>query len=218
MAEVVLFGRVRVPAGAMNHSTFRRWIRRVKVPGTGQISFIQGQLWVEETEDHFHNQMVLALTLGLGRLNLSQSLGRIWFQTMLLTNRKVKLSTEPDAMFASWDTLRARRVKLVGGDRNGGVEVVGTPDMVLEVVSRSSIQKDKGMLPSLYWQAGIPEYWLVDPRRSPVRFDILRATTTGYRRVRAVDGWRKSRVFDVEFRIVESTDPLGDPAYRLESR
>src|SRR5256885_8764701 len=51
----------------------------------------------------------------------------------------------------------------------GYLELEGTPDMVLEVVSESSVQKDTKRLRQLYWQAGIREYWLVDARREPDR-------------------------------------------------
>src|SRR5207253_2045854 len=137
-------------------------------------------------------------------------------ENMLLSNLKAGLSTEPDAMFASWDTMREGRVRLVGPRPKQPVDVEGTPDMVLEVISRSSVRKDTVVLPELYLKAGIPEYWLVDPRGGMVRFDILRRTASGYRRVREQNGWRKSRVFDAAFRLVQSTDPLGDPAFRLD--
>jgi hypothetical protein len=36
--------------------------------------------------------------------------------------------------------------------------------------------------------------------------------------VRAKDGWRKSAVFGAAFRLAQTTDPLGQPAYELEVR
>lgn len=46
--------------------------------------------------------------------------------------------------------------------------------MVLEVVSTSSVQKDYRLLRRAYWEADIREYWLVDARKAPVKFEILR--------------------------------------------
>jgi len=52
------------------------------------------------------------------------------------------------------------------------LELEGTPDMVLEVVSASSVVKDTETLLQLYWQAGIPEYWLVDARGEALEFTV----------------------------------------------
>ena len=70
--------------------------------------------------------------------------------------------------------------------------VGGEPDMVLEVVSDSSVHKDTVVLRQGYWQAGIREYWLVDARREPVYFDILRRTTKGYAAASAMAGSSRS--------------------------
>jgi Uma2 family endonuclease len=65
---------------------------------------------------------------------------------------------------------------LVVGKRGRPVLVEGTPDMALEIVSPSSVDKDTVDLRQLYREAGIPEYWLVNPLGQPLTFDILRYT------------------------------------------
>ena len=44
----------------------------------------------------------------------------------------------------------------------------------MEIVSPSSVSKDKKHLRECYYRAGIPEYWLIDARGEDVEFDILR--------------------------------------------
>ena len=113
--------------------------------------------------------------------------------------------TEPDAMFASYETFRSGRLRQISGRRPEGViEVEGTPDMVLEVISRSSVRKDTVDLLDQYWQAGIREYWLIDPRREPIPFDILRHTARGYVATRRQNGWLKSVVFGKSFQLLRS--------------
>jgi Uma2 family endonuclease len=100
----------------------------------------------------------------------------------------------------------------------GFLELEGTPDMVLEVVSPSSVKKDKVLLRQAYAEAGIPEYWLVDARKEPPTFDILVHKPRGYVAARKQDGWMKSGVSGKSFRLVQHTTALGHPDYTLESR
>jgi Uma2 family endonuclease len=107
---------------------------------------------------------------------------------------------------------------LVEGAKGGYVELEGIPDMVLEVMSDSSVHKDTEQLRELYWQAGIREYWLVDARKEPLTFEILRHTAKGYIATRKQAGWLKSAVFGKSFQLTQRTDDLGYPEYRLAVR
>jgi Uma2 family endonuclease len=69
------------------------------------------------------------------------------------------LSTEPDLIFATWDAFTSGRLGFVDKkDKQGDfIELVGTPDLVVEVVSDSSVRKDRVTLKAAYFTAGIPE-------------------------------------------------------------
>jgi Uma2 family endonuclease len=112
--------------------------------------------------------------------------------------------------------LQQGRVKVVEGKARGYVDLEGTPDMVLEVVSDSSVEKDTVVLRRAYAQAGIPEYWLVDARQEPLRFDILRRTERGYVAARRRSGWLHSDVFDCWFRLTAQPGGDGFPVFTLE--
>jgi Uma2 family endonuclease len=102
---------------------------------------------------------------------------------------------------------------------DGYREVDGTPDMVLEIVSQTSVRKDTVDLRRLYWLAGIPEYWLVDARTESVQFDILKRGTRSYLSTRkAPGGWLKSNVFGASFRLKRKMDQLGNPQFELEMK
>jgi Uma2 family endonuclease len=96
--------------------------------------------------------------------------------------------------------------------------VIAVLDMVLEVVSDSSVQKDYDLLRRAYWEADIREYWLVDARKEPARFDILRHGSRGYVAVRKQDGWVKSTVFGKSFRLTQRRNDLGQPEFSLAVR
>jgi Uma2 family endonuclease len=106
----------------------------------------------------------------------------------------------------------------VEGKHEGFVEMEGTPDMVLEVVSESSVGKDYKELRELYWRAGIPEYWLVDARGERLTFEILRHSSKSYAAVRKQEDWQKSAVFGKSFRLTRRADEQGNPEYELAIR
>lgn len=76
-------------------------------------------------------------------------------------------------------------------------------------------KKDKVILPPLYWQAGIVEYWLIDVRDQRMDFDIFRRGPKNDVAVRKTGGWLKSSVFDVSFRLERKTDKRGNPVFSL---
>jgi len=46
----------------------------------------------------------------------------------------------------------------------------GPADLVVEIVSHDSVTRDYREKLAEYQAAGVPEYWIVDPRRSEARF------------------------------------------------
>jgi Uma2 family endonuclease len=217
--EVALDNRGTIPGWVKDHASFRRWTRSPNYPPFGQFAWLGKRLWMDlNMERDSHNQIKSEFCAILRAWAKKHRLGKYWGDRMLLSHVESGLSSEPDGMFATWNQLRRGRIRLIGGQAHDGVELIGTPDMVLEVVSPSSVQKDMKDLPELYWAAGIPEYWLIDPRGPELRFNILRHTTAGYRSVPKKDGWRKSAVFGAAFRLTQTADPLGEPAFTLEMR
>lgn len=49
----------------------------------------------------------------------------------------------------------------------------GVPDMIIEVLSPSSVKLDRWMKYQLYEKAGVKEYWLVDPNNESVEVHLL---------------------------------------------
>ena len=57
---------------------------------------------------------------------------------------------------------------------SGKTGVIGSPDLIIEIISPSSIKRDRVDKKALYEAAGVPEYWLVDPNYHTVEVFILR--------------------------------------------
>lgn len=81
-------------------------------------------------------------------------------------------------------------------DRLGEMRLVGAADVVVEVISRDSVTRDRRVKHAEYEATGIPEYWLIDPREGRERIDLFRLGEDGrYRPVEAsADGRVRSSV------------------------
>jgi Uma2 family endonuclease len=217
---VLVAGRkaVRIPGWVNDLTSFRRWAHSGDFPEKTRICFLNGEVWVDLTmEDFFaHNQVKNEYAFVLTGLAKTLRRGRFVPDGMLMTNVAANLSCEPDGMFITHESLDNGRIRLVEGSKANRIELEGTPDMALEIVSPSSVTKDTETLRELFWAAGVPEYWLVDVRGERLDFDIFRHTAKGYSAARKQGGWIKSALFGKYFRLVRARDHRGDPEFRLE--
>jgi Uma2 family endonuclease len=185
-----------------------------------RASYINHGILIEMSPEELetHNKVKTEIYRGLANLLVNLDIGHLYSDGTLLTNVAAGLATEPDGTFVTWASFLSGRVRLVPRTDQPGqyVELVGTPDWVLEVRSRSSVQKDTGWLRASYHRAGIPEYWLIDARYAEVSFQILRRRRDRYIVVAPRDGWHRSTVFGHSFRLDRRENRVGGWRYSLE--
>jgi Uma2 family endonuclease len=213
--------QVSVPAWVDDLESFRRWSDSSAFPEDGRIDFIGGMVCLDTSKEQVFSHVdvkseinsVLRFLVKMGRRR------RYFTDGAYFTSDATKLSVKPDGSFVSTESIERHRVQLRKGKNRGFTELLGVPDMLLEIVSDSSEQKDTVLLREAYARAGVKEYWLVDAREEPVRFEILRLTSRGFVSIRPkVDGWIASPVFGKSFRLVCETGDDGYPAFTLEVR
>jgi Uma2 family endonuclease len=214
------FLRVRIPAGAGNLAGFRDWAQSDDFPERGVVSLLRGDILIDMSPDEVetHNKVHGAVGKGVSTVADEEDLGEYFWEGILVTNSRAGLSTVPDGAFVKWATWESGRARLIGRRRRPGqyIEIRGTPDWVLEVVSTSSVQKDTVELPLLYHRARIPEYWLVDARGEDIDFQILVRRPQAYRASASRAGWVYSPLFKKWFRLVRRPNRMGRWNYRLE--
>jgi Uma2 family endonuclease len=74
---------------------------------------------------------------------------------------------QPDIFF-----IRAERADIIGE-----TQVRGAPDLVVEVLSPSNWMYDRREKFTLYQEAGVTEYWIVDPDLQTIEVSVLRGET-----------------------------------------
>jgi len=219
MITVMVDGReCHVPGWVRDLNTYLDWAQSDEFPDVGECAWIQGDVWVSyDMEDLFTHALVKAEIAGVLQPLVKQlQMGMFFPDGVLIANVEADLSCEPDGLFVSNESEDSGTVQFVENDRGGCTLLQGSPDMVLEIISRSSVNKDKIRLREAYWAAGVKEYWLVDARDGGLQFDILRHTQRGFQSVRKHGGWVKSAVFGKSFRLLCAATRHGRPEYSLE--
>jgi Uma2 family endonuclease len=132
-------------------------------------------------------------------------------------NTDAGVSHEPDAAFVSWESFEAGRAHAIPreGFKGQFMEIEGSPDWHMEIVSEGSVTKDKRQLPESYHKAGVREYWLIDARGADIQFQILINTPTGYQPAETKDGWQFSVVFQRWFKLERTRGKLDRWRYSL---
>ncbi len=212
---------IHVPASAATFAGFRAWATSDEFPESLRASFISQELVIDMSPEELesHNKVKSEVSAVVATLIKRLDTGEFYGDGTLVTNEAAELSTEPDATFVAWESFEANKVRLVERkDRpDQFIELVGTPDWVLEVVSRSSVKQDTELLLDAYHRAGIPEYWIIDARFDEVSFQILRRRRDRYVVIKPSDGWYRSVVFHRSFRLRRRKNRLGRWAYTLEA-
>jgi Uma2 family endonuclease len=208
---------VRIPAWVNDLASFRRWARSDEYPGEGRFAYLAGRLWVDMSKEQLysHNAVKTRVTVALTNLNDALGLGEVFSDGVRLSNVDAELSTNPDFVFVSFESLRSGRVELTPGSDRGFVELVGSPDLVVEVVSDDSVRKDRVTLRDLYRRAGIREYWIIDARGGMPALDILRRSADGWVLSAMTENGMRSDVFSRSFRLTQGVNPLGHPTFTL---
>jgi Uma2 family endonuclease len=221
MATIVLEEGIEIPDGIRTLADFRRWTHSDEFPERGRIDFIHGRIEVDMSpEDLFcHGTAKMEIGSVLHQLVKQQSLGNAFSDRTRIASLPGSFSAEPDLVFISHRSIDSGRVKLVPkSSRKKGryIEVLGPPELIVEIVSDSSVAKDTRRLPAAYFAAGVPEFWLVDARDEQLIFRIHRRGEGGFLPRRPDrEGYQRSGVLGRRFRLVRHRDARGNWQYDL---
>jgi Uma2 family endonuclease len=212
---------VRIPCTAATLAGFREWVKSDGFPEKVRVTYVDGEIYYDMSNEELetHNKAKLEILRVLANLNRRLKMGAFYGDGVLLTNVQADVSNNPDGTFIGRASLQSDRIRLVPrkGTEDHYIEIEGTPDMVLEVVSDDSVRKDTRQLLAAYHKAGIPEYWLIDARRKEISFQILHWQEDGYEAGSTVD-WQTSRIFKRDFRLLRRRDDMGLWEYTLQVR
>lgn len=208
---------LRIPSDASTLAGFRKWVLSDEFPEKQPVMFLNGEIYLfMPKEDVFtHAAVKTPVAVVVGSLFRDLDLGDLYINGVLVTNVEASVSNNPDMVGILWESLASGKVRYVTNAEDRTVEIEGSPDWLLEIVSDSSVKKDKHDLRRTYHQAGVSEYWIIDARGDAIDFQILHWRKSGYAAAPQKDGWRRSRVFGRSFQLTRSRDRRGCWRYVL---
>src|ERR1019366_9572158 len=172
----------RIPRDAYTLAGFRRWVLSDEFPEKQPVMFRKGEIYLYmPKEDVFtHAAVKTPVAVVLGGLFQDLDLGDFYINGVLVTNVEADLSGNPDMVGLLWESLESGKVRYVTNNDDRTVEIEGSADWLLEIVSNSSVKKDKRELRESYHKAGVGEYWIIDARGEEIDFQILHWRKAGY--------------------------------------
>ena len=211
-----------VPSSVFEHAGFRAWVKSPDFSDSVRATFVDGEVLIDMSPESLesHNKVKAAVTAALFDHVRQGDLGELYADRALVTHAEARLSCEPDLLFASWNSFEQGRLRLNAraGRKDEYIELEGTPDLVVEIISDTSVRKDEVLLRNAYHRAGVAEYWLIDARAEPLRLEILHHHAEGYRPAAPLAEPQESRVLGGRWLLTRTRNRLGRFAYRLESR
>ena len=134
-------------------------------PADKRYELLDGDLIMVPAPNLKHQRVQMALSMQMNMFIKERALGELFSAPcdVVLSDTDV---VQPDLLFVS----REREHLLSGGEN-----VRGAPDLVIEILSPATADRDRGYKRELYGRHGVTEYWLVDPIAETVSVHRQRA-------------------------------------------
>jgi len=147
-----------LPEGKISYEQFLQWLDE-----DTWAEWVDGEVVLMSPVSDEHQTLVNYLTTLFVTYTLQTSAGTVLTEPYQMKGAAHLPGRSPDILFVS----RARQHLIQRHFLNGAA------DLVVEVISPESRARDRGEKFYEYEQAGVREYWLIDPDRKQVEFYVL---------------------------------------------
>jgi Uma2 family endonuclease len=140
---------------------------------TERYELLGGELVMVPSPDTEHQDIVGNLFRSLSDHVHKQRLGKVYLAPLdvVLGARDEEEVVQPDMLYISH-----QRRGIIARE-----EIRGAPDLVVEVLSPSTAQRDRTLKKKLYARHGVQEYWIVDPKAQTL--EVYEWRSKGFERV-----------------------------------
>jgi Uma2 family endonuclease len=133
----------------------------LQLPEDKRYEILDGELYVVPAPDIRHQRIALRLQLALFQHVGKNDLGELLAAPcdVLLSDENV---VQPDILFVAKE-----RLGIIGR-----ANIHGAPDLVVEILSPGTRDKDLEIKRKIYARFGVQEYWIVDPDAATVEVQV----------------------------------------------
>jgi len=140
----------------------------LQLPEDKRHEILDGELYEMAAPNTRHQRVSRNLMMALIQHVQASDLGEIFVAPydVILSEENV---VQPDQLF-----VRKERLGIIGE-----LNISGSPDLVVEILSPGTRSKDLEIKRKIYAAFGVQEYWIVDPEAGSI--EVLCWTESGYR-------------------------------------
>lgn len=125
-----------------------------RLPDDGRrYEVIGGNLHMGPAPRPIHQELIYKVLGHIGQFVEQRQLGKIYFAPIDVILPNLASPVQPDILFISQQQLDTVKENYIEG----------VPDLIIEVLSPTNPQYDRRTKYDLYAEAGVGEYWIVDP-------------------------------------------------------
>ena len=129
-------------------------------------------------------------------------------RTTRRSRRRRTTATSSSMASSTWSRRPRSRIRsLRRFSYSSSSEIVGAPDLIIEILSPGTVKRDRGQKKRLYARNGVREYWIVDVSCESI--DVFALGSRGY--------WRPTR-YGAADRVASAVVPGFEAACRRGSR
>lgn len=146
--------------------------RELEIPAgdTGIYELIKGEIVRRSSPNTPHQRVSFRLAGRFFVYNEQKKIGQFFTAPYDVYLDEANAGIQPDLLFVSNER------DFVIRENNG---IVGSPDLVVEILSKGTMSKDRGDKQEVYEQFAVREYWIVDPLNKSV--EVYRMQENRYR-------------------------------------
>lgn len=134
----------------------------IHMPEGKRYEIVEGELYMVPSPTTMHQRVSRELEEMLSKFVKEKGLGEVFDAPIDVVFSEADI-VQPDIIFIS--------------NKNKGVikeeNIAGSPDLIIEILSPSSENRDRVIKKKLYAKNGVKEYWLVDPQKGIIEALIL---------------------------------------------
>jgi len=127
-----------------------------------RYELIGGEFFMVPSPNMWHQSISVEIEFRIKKLLENTGLGKVFDAPcdVVLSNENV---VQPDIIFVSKENFH-----IITKDN-----IKGSPDLLIEIISKKSAQRDRGIKRRLYEKYGVKEYWLVDADKKEIEVLVL---------------------------------------------